>query len=99
MNPKELALLGHRLAYELDEEEKFVDFRNPQGPCWAWLAERVRAKAADLMRLVSDIEVLKKLESSPLLSQIKELPSLAPLDERVEQFEQLNDAFVEFAHA
>src|SRR5688500_3268794 len=99
MNPKELALLGRHLANELDEREKGVDLRsNTQEPNWAWVAETIRAKAADLMSLVSDIEVLKKLESSTLLSQITELPSLASLDERVEQFEQLYDAFVKFAH-
>lgn len=99
MNPKELADLGRYLAYELDREARRLHVYSDEHGWLTYDAKIIRDKATDLLSLVRDIEVLEKLESSTLLTQITKLPSLASVDERVKQFEKLYDAYVDFAHA
>lgn len=99
MNPKEFADLGFDLAQGLEQEaDKFRrrdDNRNQE----MWVAACIRVKAKDVLTLLSNPEVVRKLENSALLSQATKLSYFAPLEERVEQFEQLFDALVEFVQS
>ncbi|HEX8737255.1 MAG TPA: hypothetical protein VF721_18120 [Pyrinomonadaceae bacterium] len=99
MNPKEFADLGFGLAQSIEQEAKKFRYRDDNHDDEMWVAECIRVKAKDVLTLLSNPEVVQKLENSTLLSQAAKLSYLAPLEERVEQFKQLFDALVDFVQA
>lgn len=99
MEPKEFADLGFGLAWELEKEANGIYFKDDRHHLGLQFADDIRVKAEAVLNLLSNTEVVEKLESSTLLSHATKLSDLATLEERVEQFEQIYDAFVDFAHA
>jgi hypothetical protein len=99
MEPKEFADLGFGLAWELEKEANGIYFKDDRHHLGLEFADDIRVKAETVLNLSSNTEVVEKLESSTLLSHATKLSDLATREERVEQFEQIYDAFVDFAHA
>lgn len=99
MELKEFADLGFSLAEQLDQLANEFYFKDSNHDYWNIYAGDVREKAKEVLNLLSNTEVLEKLESSTLLSRATKLPYLATVEERTNQFERLYEAFVDFAHA